>query len=88
MKPLNYAILKYYTTVKEACADDVIEALKGEYGNFKALRKPAVIEAIMTAEANGLLEETRYDLDEKGELRVYYHAHAEGAATINNYIKD
>ena len=28
MKPLNFAILKYFTTVKEACADDVIEALK------------------------------------------------------------
>ncbi len=88
MKPLNYAILKYFTTVKEACADDVIEALKGDYGSFKALKKPAVIEAIMTGEANGLLEETRYDLDEKGELRVYYRAHEEGAATINNYIKD
>lgn len=88
MKPLNYAILKHFTKVKEACADDVIEALKGEYGNFKALRKPAVIEAIMTAEANGLLEETRYDLDANGELRVYYHAHDEGADTINNYIKD
>jgi len=88
MKPLNYAILKYFTKVNEACADDVIEALKGEYGSFKALKKPAVIEAIMTGEANGLLEETRYDLDSKGELRVYYRAHEEGAATINNYIKD
>lgn len=87
MRPLNYAILKYFTTVKEACADDVIEALKGEYGSFKSLRKPAVIEAIMTGEANGLLEETRFDLDSKGELRVYYHAHKEGADTINNYIK-
>lgn len=88
MKPLNYAILKYFTTVKEACADDVIEALKPEYGNFKALKKPAVVEAIMTGEANGLLEETRFDLDAKGEVRVYYRAHEEGAATINNYIKD
>lgn len=88
MKPLNYAILKYFTTVNEACADDVIEALKGEYGSFKALKKPAVIEAIMTGEANGLLEETRFDLDEKGELRVYYRAHEEGAATINSYIPD
>ncbi|WP_312648401.1 hypothetical protein [Aminipila sp.] len=87
MRPLNYAILKYFTTVKEACADDVIEALKGEYGAFKSLRKPAVIEAIMTGEANGLLEEARYDLDSKGELRVYYHAHKEGADTINAYIK-
>lgn len=88
MKPLNYAILKYFTTVKEACADNVIEALKGDYGNFKALKKPAVVEAIMTAEANGLLEETRFDMDSKGELRVYYRAHEEGASTINSYIKD
>ncbi|MDF3001831.1 MAG: hypothetical protein K0Q48_1950 [Bacillota bacterium] len=88
MKPLNYAILKYFTKVKEACADDVINALKGEYGSFKALKKPAVIEAIMTAEANGLLEETRFDADSKGELRVYYRAHEEGAATINSYIPD
>lgn len=88
MKPLNYAILKYFTTVDEACADDVIEALKPEYGHFKGLKKPAVIEAIMTAEANGLLEESRFELDSAGELRVYYRAHEEGAATINNYIKD
>ncbi len=87
MRPLNYAILKYFTTVKEACADDVIEALKGQYGHFKGLKKAAVIEAIMTGEANGLLEEKRFELDSKGELKVYYHAHKEGADTINTYIK-
>ena len=57
MKPLNYAILKYFTKVEEASADDVIRALKPEYGEFKALNKKAVIEALMTAEANGLLAE-------------------------------
>ena len=88
MKPLNYAILKYFTTVKEASADNVIEALKGEYGSFKALQKKAVINALMTAEANGLIEETRFEIDKNGELVVYYHAHEEGAATINKYIKD
>ncbi len=88
MKPLNYAILKYFTKVEEACAADVIEALKGEYGNFKALKKGAVITALMTAEANGLIEETRFELDKSNELRVYYHAHEDGAATINKYIRD
>lgn len=88
MKPLNYAILKYFTKVEEACADDVIEALKGEYGNFKALNKKEVISALMTAEANGLLEETKFYMDKNGELRVYYHAHEDGAATINKYIED
>lgn len=88
MKPLNYAILKFFTKVREACADDVMEALRGDYSDFKAFKKPAVISAIMTAEANGLLEETRFDMDSNDELRVYYRAHKEGAATINHYIKD
>ena len=73
---------------KEASADDVIAALQGTYGHFKALNKKAVVEALMTAEANGLLEETRFEMDSKNELRVYYHANEEGAATINKYIKD
>ena len=87
MAPLNYAILKLFTKVEEACADCVIDALKGQYGSYKAFKKPAIIEALMTAEANGLIEETRFDLDDNNELRVYYRAHEEGAATINKYIK-
>lgn len=86
MMPLNYAILKYFTTVERACADDVITALKPEYGHFKGLRKPKVIEALMTAEKNALLEEAGYDLDDKGELRVYYKAGPESRATIKRYI--
>lgn len=88
MKPLNYAILKHFTKIKEACTEDVIEALKGEYGNFKALNKDEVLGALMTAEANGLLEETRFELDKNNTLKIYYRAHKEGADTINKYIKD
>jgi DNA-binding PadR family transcriptional regulator len=88
MKPLNYAILKHFTRVKEACADDVIEALKGQYGNFKALKKNDIVTALMTAEANGLIEETKFNMDRSGNLRIYYHANEEGAATINKYIAD
>lgn len=88
MKPLSYAILKHFTVVEEACAEDVIDALKGEYGNFKALKKDAVIEALMTDEANGLLEETRFQMDKSGNLRVYYHANQEQRDTINKYVKD
>ena len=87
MYPLNYAILKHFTKVEEACADCVMEALASEYSTFKAFKKDAIINALMTAEANGLLEESRFDLDSNQELRVYYRAHDEGAATINQYIK-
>lgn len=85
-QPLYYAILKYMTKVEEASADDVIEALKDEYGHYKAMKKPAVVEALMTGEANGLLEESRYELNKDGDLVVYFRAHEEGAATINSYI--
>lgn len=86
MKPLNYAILLYFTEVERACADDVIAALKPQYGHFRGLRKTAVIEALMTAEKNGLIEEEDCDLDDNGELRVYYSANAESRATIHKYI--
>lgn len=87
MQPLNYAILKHFTKVDEACADDVIDALKGRYGKFKGLRKKDVISALMTAEANGLIEETKFDMDSTGSVRIFYHANEDGAATINKYIK-
>ena len=84
MKPLNYAILLYFTEVERACADDVIAALKPQYGHFRGLRKAAVIEALMTAEKNGLIDGC--DLDDNGELRVYYSANATSRATIRKYI--
>lgn len=87
MLPLNYAILKYCTTVSEACANDVIEALKDLYGNFKGLCLLAVTEALMTAEKNGLLEESRYQLDEHGQLVVYYCVSDSGRIMINRFIK-
>lgn len=88
MKPLNYAILKHFTKVEEASAEDVMNALKDEYGHFKAFNKKDVITALMTAEANALLEETRFDMNPENELRVYFRASADGAATINKYITD
>ncbi len=88
MNPLNYAILKHFTKVKAACADDVMEALKDQYSNFRAFNKNSIVSALMTAEANGLIEEKSFDMDKSGNLRIYYHANDEGAATINKYIKD
>ena len=88
MKSLNYALLKHFTSVKEACADDVMDTLRKDYGDFQAFKKPSIISALMTAEANGLLEESRFDLDDNKEVRIYYRAHEDGANTINRYIKD
>lgn len=42
-KPLNFAILKYMTTVNEACTEDVLCALKDGYSSFRAFNKSDVL---------------------------------------------
>ena len=87
MRPLYYAMLKWMTTVNEACVADAIDALKGEYGSFKMCRPKPMQEALMTAEKNGLLEEYSFDLDANNDLRVYYKVTDYGKQMINDYIK-
>jgi hypothetical protein len=88
VKPLNHAILKHFTKVEHACADDILHALKDQYGRFKAFNKKDVITALMTGETNGLIMEKSFDIDLSGDLRIYYHANEESRATINSYIED
>lgn len=88
MKPLNFAILKYYATGVEACRADVQEALKDQYSGFKAFKDKAMDEALMTAASNGLIAESRLDMDKDGNLVIYYKALEDGIAAINSYIKD
>lgn len=86
-RPLNYAMLTYFTTVDEASVDDVMEALKAEYAGRRAFARDAMISALMTAEKNGLIEESRIDLDSHDDLLVYYRATEEQKQSINSYIK-
>ena len=88
MKPLNYAILKYFTKVYKASAQDVVKALQPEYGSFRALNEKAVLEALLTGVENGLLEEAGHTLDDHDNVVIYFHAPKSGAYTINAYIKD
>jgi hypothetical protein len=86
MISLNFEILKYFTKVEEACADDITNALKGEYDSFKNLKKRSVIVTLMTAEAFGAIEKTRFQLDENGEIKVYYRSNKKNEVTIMNKI--
>ena len=65
-----------------------MEALKNEYSSFKAFNKKDIKDALLTAEANGLIEEVAADLSDDGELIIYYQASEESKKTINSFIKD
>ena len=79
-RPLNYEILKYFTNVDKASAKDVYQALKDEF------TMENIIESLMTAKENGLIDEDSYMLIDD-ELVVYYKASEEQKNTINSYIK-
>lgn len=88
MKPLYYAIMKYMTKVDKASNLDVINALKNEYGTFKMLRPEAVEEALMTAKANGILDEAGVELEEENKLSIFYKVTDYGREMINRFISD
>ena len=87
MRPLYYSMLLLFKDGKERCVNDVINELKGEYSGFKMLKFNFVQEGLMTAKENGLLDETRFDLDEEGKLRVYWKVNDYGMQMMNSYIK-
>lgn len=88
MRPLFFSVLKYFATGVEASRADVQDALRAEYGNFKAFKDSAMDEALMTACANGHIVETRYELDDNGKLVIYYQSPQESIDVINKYIPD
>ena len=87
MRPLYYSMLLLFKDGKERCVNDVINELKGEYSGFKMLKFNSVQEGLMTAKENGLLDETRFDLDEEGKLGVYWKVNDYGMQMMNSYIK-
>jgi len=87
MLPLNYAILKIFENAPEAlCVYDVMDALKEQYGNFRAFKESYVTEALMSGQFNGLLDEIAFEIDGNDNLRVYYRANEEGKKVIKRYI--
>jgi len=85
-QPLNYAILLYFTKHEEGDADSVIEALGPEYGHYRAFKRPAVVEAIMTAKENGILEEVRTELTDGDMLRVWYRLSEYGKGLVQRFL--
>lgn len=85
--PLNFAILKHFTYINKACADDIIQALSTQYSSFKTFKRSTIADSLMTAEKNGFITEADYSLDECGELKIYYYADDTQINLINDYIK-
>ena len=87
MRPLFQEVLHLYTDGKERSRKMVQDELRDVYGNFKAFKDHQMDEALHTAMSNGLMVESRWELDENGKLVMYYQSDPEMCDLINSYIK-
>lgn len=87
MRPLFQEVLHLYTDGKERSRAMVQDELRPVYGNFKAFKDSQMDEALHTAMSNGLLAESRWELDAQGNLVMYYQSDQDMIDLINSYIK-
>jgi hypothetical protein len=84
--PVRTAVLKFLYDNKNGDVNEIMKGLQSMYGTEKQFTKARFIDHVMSLEANGLINELSYDLDEKNELRVRYQINDEGINTINKYV--
>lgn len=84
--PARTAVLNYLYKVGSADLNEIMEALKPEYGNEKQFTKSRYLDHVMSLEANGLLALAGYRLDQNGELLLRYEINDDGKATVEKYV--
>ncbi|WP_333646480.1 hypothetical protein [Lacrimispora sp.] len=84
--PARTAVLNYLYGVKNADIAQIMEALKPIYGGERPFNKTCYLDHVMSLEANGLVSLCKYDLDENGELRMYFEISEDGKATVDKYV--
>jgi len=83
---LNYAIPRLFLQHDELDADAVMAALSGDYGHPRKFRRDVIVESLMTAETNGLLEEVGARLDCKQHVVISYCASESGRLMIGRHL--
>jgi len=84
--PVRTAVLKFLFDKKDGNVTEIMQGLKSLYGKEKQFTKARFIDHVMSLEANGLVNESGYGLDENGELSVRYKINDDGISTINKYV--
>ena len=86
--PARTAVLKYLFENDDGDVNEIMKALKSLYGQEKQFTKARFVDHVMSLEANGLVNEVGYGLDDNGELSVRYKINDEGINTIRKYVKN
>lgn len=84
--PLRFRMLHYISTVDKTCADEMMKALRAEYGTEKQFTKGVFVEHLMDMKANFVIDDNEVELNDKGELVIYYSINEEGQRLLKKYL--
>lgn len=84
--PARTAVLNYLYKAGKADVNQIMEALKADYGHERQFTRARYLDHVMSLEANGLLAKAGHGLDENGELFIEFEINEDGRSTVEKYI--
>jgi DNA-binding PadR family transcriptional regulator len=84
--PMSFRMLHYFSTVSEATVDHLMAALKSEYGTEKQFSRKNISNSLFSMRENGIIEDSKVELDHAGELNIYYRINDEGSGLLKKYL--
>lgn len=83
--PARMAVLNYLSKVELACAKDIMEVLKADYGKEGQFNHASYLEHLMALEANGFATLEKYELD-NDDINLYYKITEDGLSSVEKYV--
>ena len=84
--PARMAVLNYLDEAGESNIDEVMASLEPIYGREKQFTYDLFLEHLMALEASDLASLTKYELDNKDNLVLYYNITDDGRSTVENFV--
>ena len=84
--PARMAVLNYLNKVKDASVEEIMTAMKPQYGREGQFTKKMYLNHAMALEANGMCDLAGYELDKNGQLLMRFAINEAGRDAVNKYV--
>ena len=84
--PARMAVLNYLNKVKDASVEEIMTAMKPQYGREGQFTKKMYLNHAMALEANGMCDLAGYELDKNGQLLTRFAINEAGRDAVNKYV--
>ncbi|RRD94085.1 hypothetical protein EII17_09825 [Clostridiales bacterium COT073_COT-073] len=84
--PARMAVLNRLSKVESASIEQMMEALRPEYGHEKQFNYNDYLEHMMALEANGYATLKKYEVDGNGKIILFYGITEDGKVSVEKYV--